>query len=233
MTHGRVFISYAWCKDSLGRSNYHRVQKIGNELKMFGWKVWIDSDCLGHGNIDAVIMEGIENTDIFIACITREYCTKIQSSLINPLARDSCAKEWSCAMIRNKMIQPIIMEPELRNVPSWPHGVVTAQLGNNMWVDCSQDVESPMTKLHYMLLSLISSKRGAQNSFYIPKPILPPIEKTKGVTSINPYPPLARPITPNQGGFFGCRFPYGRIKTTTTGGYKHPRRRLFIPPIKS
>lgn len=216
----KIFISYAWCDDSLGRSNYDRVQQLGCCLKDMGWDVWIDADCLLAGNIDAAIMEGIESADVFLVCLTQAYCKKVQESLRNPHARDSCAKEWSCAMLRQKLIQPIIMEPSMRRVENWPHGVITAQLGNNMYVDCSGDVEKASLRVHSMLRCMLQANRKVARTYTHVRlpPILTACPKLTAVRTENPLPedacnactpetplvPTCPPDPPKRGRLLGC-----------------------------
>ena len=166
----KLFFSYAWVDDSQNRSNFERVQALGTGMMAHGWDVWIDTHNLMGGSIDAAVVDGIEAADVVIVCVTRQYCEKIQSSLRNPFSRDSCAKEWSYAMMRGKFMQPIILEPELRSATGWPSGIVTAHLGNTMYVDCSDDIGDGVERFHAFLMRMYMS-----NFTHVSTHSLPPV----------------------------------------------------------
>lgn len=107
-----------------------------------GWDVWIDDRSLIGGNVDAAIVDGIEMADVVLVCVTCAYCDKVQTCLRNPRRRDACAKEWSYAMARNKLMQPVVMEAEIKR--QWPAGVVSAHFGSFLWADGSGDGDDDM-----------------------------------------------------------------------------------------
>lgn len=134
-----LFLSHAWGKDELGRDAHRRAIHFAHRLKRAGARVWIDDDQLGHGHVDAAIADGIEGCPIFVALLTRAYCNKVHRGLREDVATDSCAKEWSCAVVRRRRILPVVFEPSMRDPASWPHGVVSLQVGGHMYIDASTD----------------------------------------------------------------------------------------------
>jgi hypothetical protein len=155
----RVFFSYSWEKDELQRSNRERVAQFAAALLGMNWTVWVDYRMITVGSIDAMVVDGIEESDVVVVFLTRSYMRKVQYALRNPRLRDSCCKEWSYAMARQKIIQPVIMEPSLRNPLNWPSGVVTAHLCNNVWVDGAfNDLEKSFRELNARLMRSVSQR---------------------------------------------------------------------------
>ena len=106
---------------------------------MLGCRVWLDEDNLKHGNIDSAMAEGIEASDVFVACLTKEYIRKVNvGSRTHPL-RDNCAKEFNCALIRGKPIVPVVFETAARDSSSWGGGVLTLNLGNSLQIRAVDD----------------------------------------------------------------------------------------------
>lgn len=148
----QLFFSHTWKTDTLGRNNHMRVTNFARELReRYGWSVWIDEEQLRKGNIDAIMADGVDACDVFVACITKEYCTKVHAGLTANLTNnDNCAKEWNCAIAGQKIMIPLVLEPLQR----WPHGVVTLHLGRCMYVDaCSDNVQNAVHNLNEMLLA--------------------------------------------------------------------------------
>lgn len=135
----RLFLSHAWGADERGRSCHARAVAFARHLEARGLRVWIDENDLRLGHIDAAMARGIEECEVFVVLLTRTYCQKVQRALSDPQSRDSCAKEWSCAMVRGRHIVPVIFEPGMRDVHAWPMSAVTMQLGGYMHVDAAAD----------------------------------------------------------------------------------------------
>lgn len=147
----QLFFSHTWKYDTENRNNHSRVMQLANYLReKYSWSIWVDEEQLATGNIDTAMAEGVENSDVFIACITNAYCAKVHEGLRTNLRNnDNCAKEWNCALIQGKIMIPVIME----SLPIWPRGVVTLHLGRCMYVDATDNLEIAAETLHKMLLA--------------------------------------------------------------------------------
>ena len=199
---GSVFISYAWARDGCGRSNRDRVRELATRMKEMAWDVWIDYEQLIGGCIDAHIADGIDRCDVFVVCVSARYCQKVQSALLDPFGRDSCAKEWSYAMTRYKIIQPVVMEPALRHVGHWPRGAVTASLGHLMYVDCADSVDRGARDLHKVLAQRLAAiRRRRVDDVALPKlsvpSVLPPSPRFSNRALVVEWP--RPPATPRAG----------------------------------
>ena len=129
-----LFMSHAWGMDTRGRDTHERVRRIRCELARFGYKVWFDEERLLLGcNIDAKMASGILKADAVCICITRRYVEKVNAGDPN----DNVFKEWNYAQAKGKRILPLIMEDDMRDVRTWPVGVMTLYLGNTLYLDCS------------------------------------------------------------------------------------------------
>ena len=155
----RVFLSHAWAPDDEGRDTHARAVRFAHHLKRAGLRVWIDDDQIHSGHVDATIADGIEGCPVFVALITRAYCNKVQHGLRERVAHDSCAKEWSCAVVRRRQIVPVIFEPSMRDVAAWPGGVVSLQVGGFLHVDASRDED--LEDAAQTLVRLVSSRSAA------------------------------------------------------------------------
>ncbi len=134
----KLFFSHTWRPDSLGRNNHDRVYQIVKLLQKMGWTTWFDEEDMTH-NIDASMADGIENSEAIIICLTQTYFKKVNETARNPRGRDNCLKEWNYATSRDKLIIPVIMEKELKNINNWNNGVITMYLGNTIFIDCSDN----------------------------------------------------------------------------------------------
>jgi hypothetical protein len=134
----QLFFSHTWQADGLSRNTHARVYQLAKLMERCGWSIWIDEDNM-KGNIDAAMASGIDGADAVIVCLTQNYCKKVNETARNPRKRDNCLKEWTYANIRNKLLIPVIMEPELLSLSNWPAGIVPLQLGSTLYVNASMD----------------------------------------------------------------------------------------------
>ena len=133
-----VFLSHNWGNDEYGRNNHQRVSFINEELKARGYKTWFDVEKLT-GNIDEKMARGIEQTEGVIVFITKRYYEKVNGTN----ARDNCQKEFQHASnikTRAKMV-PVVMEKLMCDSTPWV-GLVGINLGSEMYVDMSGDIEN-------------------------------------------------------------------------------------------
>nr|UZT28792.1 toll-like receptor [Nucleocytoviricota sp.]UZT29068.1 toll-like receptor [Nucleocytoviricota sp.] len=123
-----IFISHAWGYDELERDNHNRYKEIADKLIQNNYGVWFD-DYDMYGIIDNAIMRGINNCKIFILCLTKKYCDKINNAVNNNFLNDNCYKEWNYCLFKQKIIIPIIMEPCMKNI-YFQDGIIQMYLYN-------------------------------------------------------------------------------------------------------
>jgi len=168
----QIFFSHDWKIDSQGRDNHKRVHEIVKQLQNYGYTTWFDEEDM-NGQIDAAMADGIEHADVVIVCITENYCNKINNTSRDLRARDNCLKEWTYAQARNKLIIPIIMEPNMLNINQWPPGVVSMYLGLTLYINAVED-NNPITIISLIkMLEINGIKRDS----------LPPIKSDKSEKS--------------------------------------------------
>jgi len=132
----QLFLSHAWGTDDVGRDNHLRVRSIANALRLMGWCVWLDEDCIKAGDdIDSKMTSGILTSDAVCVCCTRKYLEKINTNAKS----DNCVKEWKLLHHARMPVVPIVMEPFLLEPNSWPKGICTMYLLNRLFVDFSGD----------------------------------------------------------------------------------------------
>jgi len=136
-TKRQLFFSHTWKNDNLNRDNHARVCELAKKLETCGWSVWIDENNL-YGNIDAAMVNGIDNAEVVMVCLTDTYCRKVHETANDPRKRDNCLKEWTYANARNKLMIPIVMEPCLLDMNKWPPGVVSLYFGSTLYMDGSE-----------------------------------------------------------------------------------------------
>ena len=182
-----IFLSHTWKLDEDGRNTHSRVRNLSNALTDRGWSTWFDEKDLCSGNIDVAMANGIEQSRVFLVCITKKYIEKVNYGLSNMAHRDNCAKEWSCAMARRKIMIPVILEPSMLDTLDWPSGVVPLHLGTCLFIDATgDDWKEYATNLDKMIHSLgihkqLSTLPKRRMSFR-----LPPLKKnTDNNKSVN------------------------------------------------
>jgi len=128
----RVFLSHAWDDDACGRSTHARVRALAFALRDEGVDAWLDDEQMVAGDdLDAKMAAGIDAADAVCVCLTRAYCTKVDAPDSN------CRREFALAASVGKRLLPVLFEPTLRDVRTWPPGVVRMTLSRTLWVDAS------------------------------------------------------------------------------------------------
>ena len=164
--HTDVFLSHNWGKDEYGRDNHQRVSFINEELKAHGYKTWFDEEDLV-GNIDVEMAQGIDQTKGVIIFITRRYYEKVNGEN----AGDNCKKEFQYAskVKTPARMVPVVMEKSMRDLAPWL-GLVGINLGGEMYVDMSGDIENKtyLSQQMKLLLKQLQSKgiQPVQGNFY-------------------------------------------------------------------
>ena len=134
----QVFISHAWGLDSLNRDNHLRCKKIADFLIINGYSVWFDTyDMVG--NIDNAIMNGINNADIILICLSEKYFTKINNAVNTNKVNDNCFKEWNYSMFKQKIIIPIIMDNISNDLFLNKDGIIQMYLSSSMFINFSDN----------------------------------------------------------------------------------------------
>jgi hypothetical protein len=87
-----VFLSYA-------SENKHDVMKILDHLNQAGLTVWIDTEEMKCGSLDEHRMNGIRNSQVFVACISTKYNEN-----------ENCMKEFNYAIANKTDIVYVLFE---------------------------------------------------------------------------------------------------------------------------
>ena len=145
-----IFISHCWKNDLIGRDNHKRCLTICNKLIKKGYSTWFDEyDMVG--NIDSNIIKGINDCKVMIICLSEAYCEKIEKAIHRQIPNDNCFKEWNYGLFKEKIIIPIIMEPETKNRFLQGEGVVPMYLNTTMFVDFSESIDDELDFLYKTL----------------------------------------------------------------------------------
>ena len=138
MENKQLFLSHAWKPDDLGRNTHDRVRVLKNSLKSIGWSVWFDEDDMKL-NIDASMITGIENSEVVLACLTKEYIKQLnESSFCIRKKNKNCAKEWKYAIARNKIVLALVLEPGIMS-NAWPPGIITMYICDQLYINAIGD----------------------------------------------------------------------------------------------
>ena len=148
----QLFASHTWRADEDGNDTHDRVVKIVRELTKFGWTVWLDEFDM-HQSIDASMASGIDDSEVVIMFVTREYARKINRSARNATMDDNCFKEFNYAFFRQKMIFPVMMEQSMLNVSDWSPGVLPMKLSTLLYTDGCGPAAHVAERIHARLVS--------------------------------------------------------------------------------
>lgn len=140
----RLFLSHTWRPDGLGRNTHGRVANVNDELAERGVQTWFDEEVGMSHDIDSCMAEGIEECDVFVVFVTCAYCKKVERAARDPCSRDNCYKEFSYAQCLNKLMLPVVFEPNV--LDEWPRGIVKMNCANKMYVDGSIQTAGDVAK---------------------------------------------------------------------------------------
>ena len=145
----QLFLSHTWQKDVNSRNNHHRTGLLKKELSKIGWTVWYDQDDMGL-NLDASMVNGIEQCEAFIVCVTKNYAEEINKSSFNLRSRSNCLKEFNYANSRNKIFIYVLFD-KLHHIPV---GILTMYMASTIYVDGSGDnLKATAEKITHLLES--------------------------------------------------------------------------------
>ena len=171
-----IFISHAWGYDELERDNHYRCKEIADKLIQNNYGVWFDEYDM-HGLIDNAIMKGINNCKIFVLCLTKKYCDKINNAVNNNFLNDNCYKEWNYCLFKQKIIIPIIMEPCMKNI-YFQDGIIQMYLNSTMYIDCTNNITIEKIIRLININNIFPNKQLSFNEkIYLPL-VFKPIEKS-------------------------------------------------------
>ena len=159
--HKDIFISHTWRKDNSGRDNHDRCMLLCNMLRSYGYSIWFDHYDMGR-DVDNSITTAIENCIVFVVCLTRAYCNKINTAVRTHKINDNCFKEWNYAIYRNKTIIPVIMEKDIINTYTTEEGIINMYLNSLIYFDISTD---DYETNDFKLLCKNLRKQGVYNNF--------------------------------------------------------------------
>ena len=132
-----AFLSHTWLEDEEGRENHERVRRLCHFLSNCGLRIWFDSERMQGDVVDAMC-DGIDNTCVFIACITNKYNEKVGSTNEN----DNCRKEFKYASGRLSASQmlPVVMEKVMLDQKKWKRSLFM-DLGSKIYCKLTDDHE--------------------------------------------------------------------------------------------
>ena len=87
-----LFISYA-------HENKKKVLELLQNLKLAGFRAWIDSEQMINGDINRMMKKGIDESELFLCCATTSYCKS-----------ENCIKELEYASRKKKEIIWVLFE---------------------------------------------------------------------------------------------------------------------------
>ena len=157
MTKTHVFLTHDWGTDELGRNNHERVAKVNAWLKLHGVVTWFDSERM-KGNIVQQMFNGIDNCQVVIVIVTKNYMDKVAGKSAAGLG-DNCFKEYDYAERRKTSANmlAVVHENRCRIPKEWigPLGL----LGGSLYCDNVDDdkFESNMNDLLLKIKALIPS----------------------------------------------------------------------------
>lgn len=132
------FLSHTWLDDEEGRNNHERVRRLFGFLQYRGLRIWFDADRMQGDVVDAMC-DGIDNTSVFVACITEKYNEKVGGRN----EHDNCRKEFKYASGRlsaAKML-PVVMEQCMLDQKKWKRSLFM-ELGSKLYYKLTDDDDS-------------------------------------------------------------------------------------------
>jgi hypothetical protein len=114
------------------------VARINKKLKEYGLITWFDSDRM-KGDIVEQMTNGIDDTQIVIVFITKNYMEKVGGAN----STDNCKIEFNYSYRHKKpeMMIAVVMERGLPPAAKWK-GALGAALGGALYLDFSDDDDS-------------------------------------------------------------------------------------------
>lgn len=95
---------------------------IYNSLTNDGYNVWIDLKQM-HGSTLAAMAQGIEDSDIFLFCVTQNYSQS-----------PNCQKEAEYAFVQEKIMIPLLLQSKYK-----PTGWLGLLMGASLYIDFTKN----------------------------------------------------------------------------------------------
>ena len=130
-----AFIGHNWGKDE---NNHKRVLALHRSIKTQGVRAWVDQERI-HGNILDEITAGLEDSRMFVACITKDYMDKVAGK--NKQApNDWCQLEFQRAfrLFGAANMIAVVMDNEVLDSSKW-RGSVATVFANSIVIDFTSD----------------------------------------------------------------------------------------------
>jgi len=131
-----LFLGHNWGAPP-AYANHHHVMALASALQRLGLIVWIDGERLS-GKILAQITSGVEDSVVFVACVTPTYLEKIKAASRDGADNDWCEQEFSYAhdVLGVSHMIATVTDPAALNPKQWV-GPVRFVLGGALFVDAS------------------------------------------------------------------------------------------------
>lgn len=135
-----AFLSHNWGFDENGRDNHVRVSRFNDELKKRNIKTWFDTEQM-KGNILDDMTEGIDDSQIVIIFVTKDYINKVAGKGPNG-KDDNCKIEFQYARNQKGVenILTVVMEPSCTDKREWK-GPLGGVLADNLRCSFTEDEE--------------------------------------------------------------------------------------------
>jgi hypothetical protein len=126
----RLFASHDWGKNA---ENHARVKEVVEALREMGYFVWLDENEM-RGNLVDDMCAGIDESDVVLVFVTRNYMKKVQSRNDG----DNCRREFMYAQRRHGTSRIVTIRFDADLPPKWsgPLGMI---LGDRMYADLTVD----------------------------------------------------------------------------------------------
>eukprot|EP00042_Codosiga_hollandica_P039646 m.334061 g.334061 ORF g.334061 m.334061 type:complete len:209 (+) comp55661_c0_seq2:153-779(+) len=165
-----VFLSHDW---GTGHENHKRIVKLNEILKARGVKTWCDNDQLKGGCSDpeAKMLEGVEESCFFVACLTEAYMAKVKADKGN-----NCKMEFEAAFShRREFMIPVVCEEKVKSTRPWK-GKVGATLNPHLFISLWKDDQ--LEQAAEELINAMQSRKTADMSIVVahPKKAVAPIQ---------------------------------------------------------
>jgi hypothetical protein len=149
----RLFASHDWGKNA---GNHARVKEVVESLRGIGYSVWLDENEM-RGNLVDDMCTGIDESDVVLVFVTRNYMKKVQSGNDG----DNCRREFMYAQRRHGTSRMVTIRFDT-DLPSKWSGPLGMLLGDRMYADLSVDHTSKDKMME--LVRLFPTKMAARNA---------------------------------------------------------------------
>ena len=124
-----VFLSHDW-------GAHERVKLLHQALKLAGLQAWLDDSNMS-GDVVHSMTSGIDDSSLFVACITRNYIDKCAKA-----ENDNCKLELDYAYHRKggERLVALVLDIDCLDTSTW-QGKTGAYLCSRLYLDCTTDAK--------------------------------------------------------------------------------------------